>query len=75
MKLRVSMFADDVMIFIKPQDIELRTCSRILELLGEASGLKVNLLKSAAIPIRCSIDDMVAISEILGCPTGSFPCK
>lgn len=75
MKHRVSMFADDVMIFIKPKDIELRTCYNILDLFGCVSGLRVNLLKSAAIPIRCLADDMAAATATFGCPTGSFPCK
>lgn len=35
----------------------------------------MNLLKSAAIPIRCSEDDVAAVRSTPNCQVGSFPCK
>lgn len=75
LKQSVSMFADDVMVFLKPKEMELQTCARVLEMYGVASGLQVNVDKSVAIPIRCLVEGMTAITSILGCPIGSFPCK
>lgn len=45
---------DDVMIFLKPKEMELRACSSMLEEYGVAFGLHVNLTKSTTMPIRCS---------------------
>lgn len=69
------MFADDVMIFLKPQLADLRTCASVLQLFGEGSGLRVNLAKSAALLIRCNTDDMQLVTQTLHCPVGAFPCK
>jgi hypothetical protein len=53
---RVSIYADDVVLFIKP--IEDLNCAKvILNCFGSASGLVTNMHKSCAIPIRC--DDQV----------------
>ena len=62
------------MVFFKPTDLETRTCGAVLDLFGHASGLSVNMSKSAAIPIRCSQDDLSLVSSVLGCSNGSFPC-
>lgn len=72
---RLSMFADDVMIFIKPYELDMNTCASLLQIFGEASGLHVNLNKSAAFPIRCSVEIMAIVEWVLGCPSGSFPCR
>lgn len=69
------MFADDVMVFFKPKDLEIRACREILTLFGAASGLIVNLSKSAALPIRCSTVEMEAVCTSLACASASFPCK
>lgn len=51
---RISMFANDVMLLVRPREVELRTCAEILHDFGIASGLRVNFQKSATLPIRCS---------------------
>lgn len=63
------------MIFLKPQDNDLHACAALLQLFGKVSGLRVNLMKSVVLPIRCSPDTMQRVVEILGCPLGTFPCK
>lgn len=75
MRHRLSMFADDVMIFIKPNDQDLQACASLLRIFGEASGLHVNLNKSAAYPIRCSMETMERVERLIGCPSGTFTCK
>ena len=71
LKHRLSMFADDVMIFIKPNAMDLKTCMALLQLFGEASGLRVNMSKSADFPIRYSADDIQTVGQILGYPRGA----
>lgn len=75
MQQRILMFADDVMLFIKPNDIDLRVLALILQIFGEVSGLVVNLSKSVAMPIRYNAVAMRRVEAILGCPAGSCPCK
>ena len=56
---RLSIFADNIMVFLKPEEVELRACAMILEMFGMASGLRVNLSKSAAVPIHCSLEEVM----------------
>jgi len=46
LKQRVSMFADDVMIFLKPIELEMQVCAAIMRDYGEASELHVNLKRA-----------------------------
>lgn len=69
------MFVDDVTIFLKPVERDLTTCASILNLFGHASGLQVNMNKTAAISIRCSQAQMDLVCESIGCASTSFPCK
>ena len=50
---RISLYADDVALFIKPTEDEMNLTMEILGKFGEASGLHTNLQKSCVIPIRC----------------------
>lgn len=72
---RLLMFADDVMFFLKPNDMDLRACALILQIFGEASRLRVNLSKSVTLLIRCDSGMMHHVEDLLGCPTGTYPCK
>lgn len=74
LKHRISMYDDDVM-FLKPKERDILTCSSILDLFGHASVLRVNRQKSSALPIRCTPEDMQLLSGILGCTTATFPCR
>ena len=69
------MFGDDVMVFFKPKDLEIRACWEILTLFGAASRLMVNLSKSAALPIRYSTMEMESVCSSLACTSAYFPCK
>jgi hypothetical protein len=51
-KARLSIYADDVVLLVKPQEEDLR-CVKILDCFGEASGLVANMQKSCAILISC----------------------
>lgn len=75
MKHRLSMFADDIMIFAKPFDQDLQACSSLQRIFGGASGLHVNLTRSATYPIRCPSDTRERVVATIGCPSGTFPGK
>jgi hypothetical protein len=43
---RISLYADDVVLFLRPEDADIAITMDILQLFGVASGLKTNLQKS-----------------------------
>jgi hypothetical protein len=49
----ISLYADDVALFIRPVEQEMNITMGTINKLGEASGLHTNLQKSCVIPIRC----------------------
>jgi hypothetical protein len=71
---RLSLYADDVIIFANPDPAELKFLREMLHCFGEASGLFTNFIKSSYSPIQCSDIDLTAISVTLGCQMQSFPC-
>ena len=72
---RISMYADDVALFLRPESGDITTTMDILNLFGEASGLKTNLQKSTVIPIRCAELEIATIQNLLPCPLSEFPCR
>jgi len=73
-KLRISMYADDAAIFLNPILEEVREVAFILSVFGNASGLLVNVAKSACFPIRCEDLDLPHTLQFFNCPIKSFPC-
>jgi hypothetical protein len=74
-KSRLSIYADDVVLFVKPAVEDLICVKMILDCFGEASGLVVNLQKSCAIPISCDVQTAQDSCNILQCNPTSFPCN
>jgi hypothetical protein len=72
---RISLYADDVVLFLRPEDVDIAVTMDILNLFGEASGLKTNLQKSTVLPIRCGDGEVAAVQNLLPCPLSDFPCK
>jgi hypothetical protein len=72
---RTSMYADDVVTFVRPTRLDLLTCSAIVEDFGVASGLCTNLAKCSIHPIRCSTEQVELAHGILGCEVVSLPFK
>jgi len=58
---RVSMYADDVVVFVAPLEADLRAIKAILEVFGCASGLFSNLDKSVVTPMHCTESDMLRV--------------
>lgn len=72
---RVSIYADDVVIFSKPQQQEINLIKGILDVFGEASGLRANKQKSSIMPICCTEEDKQRLHSIMACDISEFLCK
>jgi hypothetical protein len=72
---RISIFADDVVLFIRPEENELLVTQEILRIFGGASGLKVNYSKTTAMLIRGSEELEERVKECLGCNIAKFLIK
>ena len=73
-KHRASIYADDVIIFIKPLLLDFNVVSQIMDLFGKATGLCTNMAKSKILPIRCDGFDLTPLQATIGCQIASFPC-
>jgi hypothetical protein len=74
-KLRVSLYADDASIFLKPVREEVQVVAEILEVFGMASGLVTNQAKCAVYPIHCDTFNLDVVMQPFLCPVQNFPCK
>jgi hypothetical protein len=74
-KHRVSMYADDVVLFLRPTAYDIELTMDILNLFKEATGLKTILQKSNVLPIRCEVRDIVSVQTLLPCVLADFPSK
>ena len=72
---RISLYADDVAIFFRPVASDINLTLQLLNLFGDASGLKTNVQKSNVLPIQCSNDDLATLQDLLPCEVLNFPCK
>jgi len=72
---RISLYADDVVLFLRPSANDIEITLDILQLFGNASGLTTNLQKSSVLPIQCNEDDKSVLQESLPCQVSEFPCK
>lgn len=71
---RISLYADDIALFIRPLEDEMNLTTHILEVFGETSGLHTNFQRSFIIPIRCEETKTTAIASTLTCSVSEFPC-
>jgi hypothetical protein len=71
----VSLYADDVAIFLQPSVADIEVILDILWLFGQASGHQTNIQKSSVLPIHCLDNDRGIIQSHLPCQIVDFPCK
>lgn len=71
---RVSIYVDDVVMFVKPSLKDFASIRAILAAFREASGLRVNYHNSIAVLIRGDDDDRARVTAILQCDFSEFPC-
>jgi hypothetical protein len=72
---RVSFYADDVVLFLHPVADDIAIIMDILELFGEALGLRNNVQKSSAYPIQCDDNERSLMQQLLPCQMADFLCK
>jgi hypothetical protein len=72
---RVSLYADDVVMFVIPADGDMIAVWTILRIFRDASGLYANMDKCVATPINCTPEDLQRVTDRLACSIGAFPCK
>lgn len=72
---RLSFYADDVPMFVRPTEMDLTCVEELLDIFGEASGLRINYTKSTAILIRGFEEDGLRGMDALHCRLDNFPCK
>ena len=72
---RISLYADDVVLFLRPEINDIEITMDILDLFGDASGLKTNIQKSSAYPIQCGEEEIQVIQHALPCEVSEFPCR
>jgi hypothetical protein len=59
----VSLYADDVVLFMQPRLEEPGLAKETLRIFGVASGLVTNIRKSSVIPIGCGDQDLERVQE------------
>jgi hypothetical protein len=72
---RISMYADDVVLFLHPAPFDISVTLEILQLFGDASSLYNNVEKSSILPIRCPEDTLMEVQPLLPCAVTAFPCR
>ena len=72
---RISLYADDVVLFLRPTADDIGITLDILQLFDNASGLTTNLQKSSVLPIQCNDFDIATLQESLPYQITEFPCK
>jgi hypothetical protein len=72
---RISLYADDVVVFLKPRMSDLIVMREMLQIFGGASGLRVNYAKSSATLIHGDEHDSARVAEVLQCQITDFPIK
>jgi len=69
----LSLYADDVELFIHPEETDLQLTRSLLQVFGDVSGLQTNLQKSCVIPNHCEGEIAEAVNSTLQCTTSNFP--
>jgi hypothetical protein len=64
-----------VALFLKPEPSDLNIDVMILDLFGEASGLRTNIVKSSIVPVRCTPTNLNLVQQLLPCRLEAFPFK
>jgi hypothetical protein len=74
-KFRMSLYAHDAVMFIKPDAQELAATLHIMHVFGAATGLHINVAKCSIAPIRCQDMDLDAILAPFAGESVSFPIR
>jgi hypothetical protein len=69
---RISLYADDIVVFIKPEEHEPRAIREIVQIFGEASRLQINYKKTTMTLIRGDEEDETRVRSTLAVQLQSF---
>ena len=72
---RVSLYTDDMVMFLHPVATDIDLVMDILWVFGAATGLKTNFQKSSVTPIRCTTEELDFVQQRNPCEILEFPCK
>jgi hypothetical protein len=72
---RISIYADDVALFLHPTASDISVTLDVLQLFGDASGLHNNAQKSNIYSIRCPDETLLEVQSLLPCEVAYFPCR
>jgi hypothetical protein len=72
---QLSVYADDVILFLKTTRAEAEVAKAILDFFGGATGLRCNLNKTTISPIYCIDGSVKNLSAILNCQIAKFPVR
>jgi hypothetical protein len=70
----LSLYADDLVTFIKPMEHDLRLVQAILSAFAGAFGLHMNTNKCQFILIQCTAEQIVLVQQVFPCQLVHFPC-
>jgi hypothetical protein len=71
---RMSIYADDATLFLKPTSHDLNVTIEILNIFADASGLATNMSKTECYPIHCANINLHFIGTV-NLKISHFPCK
>jgi hypothetical protein len=71
----MSLYVDDVVLFLRPAASDINTTTTILQLFEETSGLNTNMTKSSFTPIQCSPTEVEEVQQQIHCRVENFPIK
>jgi hypothetical protein len=72
-RLRLSLYADDVVVFANPIQSDVDMIMSIMYYFGEATGLRVNVRKSSTAAIRCAQIDLDQVLQNFSGQRVTFP--
>lgn len=72
---RISLYVDDVVIFLQSRTDELALRKDLLCIFGNATGLVTNISKSSVTPIQCGEEELAEVQEVMACKVENFPYK
>ncbi|KAM0922292.1 hypothetical protein ACQ4PT_006237 [Festuca glaucescens] len=75
MRHRTSIYADDVVTFLRPTVRDLRAFTAMIDDFGTASGLRTNIDKCSGNLIRCTDAHEALVAQELRCPVVPFPLR
>lgn len=72
---RLSLYANDLVLFLAPKQEDFSCVRAILDLFAGALGLLTNVDKCLLSPIQCSDDQVTLVQQAFPCQVSPFPCR